>query len=79
MTDTATATTAERVAAWRHPHKIEPIADEHPSFGRITRCAVDGVRVHWIVKAWRHDHDEIVALLDAEYGGAWGQPKVVAS
>lgn len=65
----------DRLTAWRTVHKIEPIEDEHPTFGRITRCSVDGIRVHWITKAWRHDQDEVVALLDEEYGGAWGFPK----
>lgn len=68
-------TVADQLAAWRSIHKIDPIEAEHPTFGRITRCSVDGIRVHWITRAWRHDRDEILAMLDQEFGGAWGFPK----
>ena len=64
-------TTTDRIAALRSVHKIDPIEEEHPQFGRIYRCSVCGIRVHWIVKSWRHDRDEMIALFDEQYAHAW--------
>lgn len=68
-------TTSQRIAAFRARHPIVPIDETHPEFGVIHRCQSDGIRVHWLVRGYRHDTDEIKALLDEEYGGMWGFPK----
>ena len=73
----STATDDERaatIAAFRADHRIVPFDEVHEDFGLIHRCASCGVRVHWIVRGYRHDLDEVKAMLDAEYGGAWGGP-----
>ena len=68
-------TTADKIAAFRDRHPIVPFDEQHPEFGTIHRCQHCGIRVHWIVKGYRHDLDEVKALLDAEYGGsmAWAR------
>jgi len=73
-----TALLAERVAAFRSEHKIHVLEEEHPDFGRIYRCELDGLRVHPMRDGrWRHDSDEVITLLNDEYGGAWGMPRVL--
>jgi hypothetical protein len=71
MTDIATP--ADRLKAYRSRHLIDLRATDE---AHIYRCAVDGIQVHGTRDGrWRHDHSEIVALLEAEYGGPWGGPK----
>lgn len=72
----ATRTTAETVALFRSNHRIVVVESNDPEKGRIYRCAIEDLRVHPMRDGrWRHDSDEIVALLEDNYGGPWGSPK----
>lgn len=71
-----TLTATQRIDAYRSSHRIFLVSEQHADYGLIYRCAVDGLRVHPTRNGrWRHDSAEIKTLLDAEYGGPWGQPK----
>jgi hypothetical protein len=72
MTDTTNATPAETLAKYRSAHRI--VLQET---GRYEyRCEVDGLRVLSMRDGrWRHNPDDVVRLLEAEYGGPFGAPK----
>ncbi len=67
-------TPAETLRLYRTDHRIALIEDGRWSY----RCATDGIRVLSMRDGrYRHHPDDIVRLLDAEYGGPWGTPKAV--
>ena len=65
---------AATLAQYRSAHLID-VAVEGSMPMYTYRCRVDGIRVIPTRNGkWRHHPDDIVKLLDAEYGGPWGQP-----
>ena len=71
---TTERTSAETLALYRSNHVITLTGNAYTGG---ERCMVDGIRV--ITKRdgkWRHHPDDVLALMDAEYGGSWGFPKV---
>lgn len=72
MNDTVTATPEERIAAYRSDHRIVVVETTDPDLGRITRCELDGIRVHPMRDGrYRHDTRAATDLLNEVYGGVW--------
>jgi hypothetical protein len=75
-----TVNAVDRLTAYRSEHRIFLVDEEHPDFGHIFRCRTDGIRVHPTRNdRWYHDPAELKALLDANYGGPWGSPRVAVA
>jgi hypothetical protein len=72
MTNIATASPAERLAAYRTIHRIQMIPLEDIVRGYEAFCTVDGIRILPVKGGrWRHHPDDILKLLEAEYGQPW--------
>lgn len=57
---------SEKLRRYREEHKIEPVEAIHGTFGVVTACKHDRIRIYRVAGGWRHDHDEIVALTRGE-------------
>jgi hypothetical protein len=66
---------AATLKKYRSDHLIAVrIEGDSPAY--TYRCGVDGIRLLPMRNGrWRHHPDDIVKLLEAEYGGPWGAPK----
>jgi hypothetical protein len=70
-------TPQEQLALYRSDHRIFLVEERHPDFGLIHRCETDMIRVHATRNGrWFHDPSEVRTLLDQNYGGPWGGPKL---
>ncbi len=62
-------TPAEQLALYRSDHRIDPLFLSEYEWNI---CTVDEIRVlHVKGGRFRHDPDQIVALIDQEYGHIW--------
>ena len=69
--------TSDSLRLYRSHHVID-VAVEGSMPMYTYRCRVDGIRVIPTRNGkWRHHPDDIVKLLEAEYGGPWGGPRQV--